>query len=188
MALTGHCFGTGPDQATPGIARHARATIASNPQWAAASMVVRHFGPSYQPWLGLVKIGADGRAIKNDEDYETVHHLVKDSEKVDLHRAVGFQAALDALDKNTFDLIISDCLFDGRDDAELLQLLARYGKKVPVVVITGAGDDTIATDILRSSACEYLFKEQLSKKILFNVINKTLKRAHPQAEPIPIPK
>ena len=125
---------------------------------------------------------------ENDEDYEIVHNIVKDSEKIDLYRAVGFQEALNALDKNTFDMIISDCQFDGRDDAELLQLLARYGKKVPVVVITGAADDTIATDVLRSSACEYLFKEQLNPKILFNVINKTLKNAHPQTKPIPIPK
>ncbi len=125
---------------------------------------------------------------ENDEDYETIHHIVKDSDKIDLYHAVGFQEALNALDNNSFDLIISDCQFDGRDDAELLQLLARYGKKVPVVVITGAGDDTIATDVLRSSACEYLFKEQLNKKILFNVINKALKNSYPLAEPIPIPK
>jgi two-component system, OmpR family, copper resistance phosphate regulon response regulator CusR len=67
-------------------------------------------------------------------------------------------AALAALEKDTFDLLILDWMLPGRDGMAVLQLVRSRGNQVPVLLLTARGslDDRVAG--LESGADDYLAK------------------------------
>jgi two-component system cell cycle sensor histidine kinase/response regulator CckA len=92
------------------------------------------------------------------------------------------ERCLDCVDQIVPDLIITDYLLPGMNGLDLLAELQRRHKDIPVVVVTGQGDENIAVNAMKLGAYDYIVKSgdffSLVPSIIKNVIlRKDLKRA-----------
>jgi signal transduction histidine kinase len=65
--------------------------------------------------------------------------------------------AIDRLYEQSFDLVISELTLP---DGDMLDLLKRYGRAVPFIIVTGGGDATSAVNMLKAGAYDYVVKER----------------------------
>jgi PAS domain S-box-containing protein len=67
--------------------------------------------------------------------------------------------ALIVLSQSPFDLVILDNQLPDMGGLELLHTLAREGIAVPVLMVTGKGDEALAANVLRAGALDYIIKD-----------------------------
>jgi two-component system response regulator FixJ len=76
------------------------------------------------------------------------------------------QAFLEALSPNARGCVISDVRMPGMDGVQLLRHLKQIGCILPVIVITGHADVTVAVQAMKAGAAEFIQKPFESEQIL----------------------
>lgn len=84
--------------------------------------------------------------------------------------------ALAALDRTTFTVLLTDHTLPGRTGLQLLQELRQAGHTVPVVLMTGSGDEALAVAALHNGAADYVVKEVGFERALPIIIERVLAR------------
>jgi CheY-like chemotaxis protein len=69
------------------------------------------------------------------------------------------QQCLELLTAGTFDLLLLDNHLPDMDGTAILLDVAARGISIPVVMVTGAGDEALVVRLLRLGACDYVPKE-----------------------------
>lgn len=114
------------------------------------------------------------------QDHDTgLHVLLVDDDQVDrmavrraLRGAVSIDevadadAAFAALSGGGYDCVLLDYLLPGADGLELMRRLRAVGNPVPVVVLTGRGDESLAVAMLKEGAADYLTKDGADRERL----------------------
>ncbi len=122
---------------------------------------------------------------------ETVKILVVDDDEVDrmaVRRALkvaGVQmellevgdcaGAIATLQQQSVDCIFLDYRLPDGDGLSLVQEVRSLGITVPVVVLTGQGDEKIAVQLMKAGACDYLSKANLSPETLYQTLRQTIR-------------
>lgn len=117
---------------------------------------------------------------------ETVKILVVDDDEVDrmaVRRALKSAGvameltevsdcanAIASLQQFTFDCIFLDYLLPDGDGLNLVQQIRALGITVPLVVLTGQGDEQIAVQVMKAGAVDYIPKTRLSPANLSQVL------------------
>src|SRR5262249_16936746 len=96
-------------------------------------------------------------------------------------------AALAQLEKQAFDMVITDVRMDGMNRPELLQQLKATLPEVPVMLITAHEDTRTGVAAMRAGAADYLMKP-LHREEVLSVVRKALglsqaRRAAPPPPP-----
>jgi two-component system cell cycle response regulator len=112
-----------------------------------------------------------------DEDFEVLNNLLKDNNQINLTRAKNIEDAMKVLEQGRFDLILLDYLLSDGNGFDFFQRMNKRGLEVPVVIITGQGNDLIASKIIQAGAYDYLPKAMTSAKSISRVIVSTLEKA-----------
>lgn len=97
------------------------------------------------------------------------------------------EAALEALEQQGFDAILSDVRMPGIDGLELLKRLARRTPSIPVVLLTAHGTVPLAVEAMKCGAADYLLKPFDRNEIVY-VMRKVLaagERAGGGSPPMP---
>ena len=85
--------------------------------------------------------------------------------------------ALDFIEKEDFDIIVSDIRMDKMDGIELIKKLKSYNKKTPVIFITAYPELNTAIEALRHGVIEYVIKpfdmRELEQKVFEALKNKS---------------
>ena len=89
-------------------------------------------------------------------------------------------SAIATLQQNMFDCVFLDYRLPDQDGLELIKHLQLIGLKVPLVVLTGQGDEQIAVEMMKAGASDYLSKSRVSPETLSYVFRNAI-RVH-QAE------
>jgi signal transduction histidine kinase len=122
---------------------------------------------------------------------EPLHILVVDDDQVDrmtvrrsLARA-GVPAKLEeacdgasmaaALENQTYDCIFLDYQLPGQDGLALLQQLRHQGIRIPIIMLTGQGDEQIAVELMKAGASDYLTKTNISPERLEQVLRTAIR-------------
>jgi signal transduction histidine kinase len=74
--------------------------------------------------------------------------------------------ALAAASERTFDCVLLDYRLPGADGISLLRDLRTRGVGVPVVALTGQGDEEVAVELMKSGAADYLNKNTMTAERL----------------------
>ncbi len=96
------------------------------------------------------------------EDDPDMALLIRKSLERDRHQVTACRTAADALivlGHSTFDLVVLDNFLPDMSGLDLLLTLAREGISVPVLIITGLGDEQLAASVLRAGALDYVVKD-----------------------------
>ncbi|MDO9111955.1 MAG: diguanylate cyclase [Desulfatirhabdiaceae bacterium] len=78
------------------------------------------------------------------------------------------------LKNDPVDLVLVDFFLPDGTGMDLIQKMDAEGIETPVIVITGKGDEMIASQVIQAGAYDYLPKDQLSEKNLGQAINNAL--------------
>jgi two-component system response regulator HydG len=88
-------------------------------------------------------------------------------------------AALEIVDRQTFDVVVCDVVMDGMSGLELLDRVKRTHPALPVIVISGAGGVSQAVDAVKRGAFEYLVKPCGAEELRRIVASALDGRKHP---------
>jgi len=97
------------------------------------------------------------------EDEDDIAYLMRKSLERAGHHVTVCRTAADAmivLSHSQFNLVILDQLLPDMEGLELLQNLVSEGINTPVLMVTGKGDEHLATQVLRAGALDYLVKDR----------------------------
>jgi CheY-like chemotaxis protein len=118
--------------------------------------------------------------IVDDDDYFRTFFssVLKDEFN---HRTVAVASGLDALEilrngKAFFDLIFLDYFMPQMTGLEVMKNLNTERISIPVVMLTGAGNESIAVEAMKLGAYDYLKKEEIDIPHLGTVIDATRER------------
>ncbi|HEY9658979.1 MAG TPA: response regulator, partial [Allocoleopsis sp.] len=122
---------------------------------------------------------------------ETPRVLVVDDDEVDrmaVHRAFnksGISAelveastcaeAIQILQTHPFDCVFLDYRLPDQDGLALVQDIRRMGNRVPLVVLTGQGDEQIAVEVMKAGATDYLSKSRVTPERLEQVLRNAIR-------------
>ncbi len=87
-------------------------------------------------------------------------HFAQFAPEVDIEIVGSGQLCLDRLGEASFDLLLLDYRLPDMDGLEVLKWLSQTGMPVPVVLVTGSGDEELVSKALRLGAVNYVAKGQ----------------------------
>ena len=103
----------------------------------------------------------------DDVDRMAVRRSLKASGiDADVTEAADAESALARLHESPFDCALCDFRMPGSDGLELLRRLRAEGISVPVIMLTGFGDEQTAVELMKAGASDYLPKNSLTPERL----------------------
>ncbi len=118
----------------------------------------------------------------SDDAFKIIKDILNDLNFNNLSRAVNIKEALTVLKQDKFDLILLDHFLDDGTGFDFLESIAKEGIEIPVIVVTGYGDEMLVSQMIQSGAYDYLPKSKLSTESLSRAINNTIEKARLKAE------
>ena len=106
--------------------------------------------------------------VDDDEvDRLAVRRLLKQTRfEATLEERDGREPALEVLSPGAFDCVLLDYNLPGADGIEILKEIRAKGQTVPVIALTGQGDEEIAVELMKAGAADYLNKNSLTAERL----------------------
>lgn len=115
---------------------------------------------------------AQSRKIAIVDDEPIIRSLLERLLKLAGYETTAYpdgEAALDACQKEAFDLIITDLRMPGINGFELMESLKSDKPALPVIILTAHGDVDTAIEALRRKACDFITKPFDTCNILTSV-------------------
>ncbi|OWY65111.1 histidine kinase [cyanobacterium TDX16] len=101
--------------------------------------------------------------------------LVTAGVKMDLSEANGCAEAIAQLQQQQFDCVLLDYRLPDGNGLSLVQQIRSLGFTVPLVVLTGQGDEQIAVQLMKAGAYDYLSKSKLSVEGLSQTLRNAIR-------------
>lgn len=109
--------------------------------------------------------------IVDDED--PFRLAVEMALKLDGYAAKSYSSpeiAIDALREESYDVMIVDFYMPGMNGIEFMMWLKEHGIDTPVIMLTAAGSESTAVEVMKAGAYEYFRKDQINTSHLASVI------------------
>lgn len=114
----------------------------------------------------------------DDDDliHAAVAHMFQE-ESVDFTFCSSAREALSELERQEFDILITDIMMEGMNGLELIEVTRAQAPDLPCIAITGNGNVQQAVEAIKLGAIDYLEKPP-NKELLTNRINQATKISH----------
>jgi two-component system cell cycle response regulator len=112
----------------------------------------------------------------SDADFEKIRDILKERKIINLFRATGIEEAIDLMARVDFDIIFMEHVLPDGDGLDFMRRNRKKDLEIPVVVITGQGNEMIASQVIQNGAYDYLPKDLVTRESLTRSIGKALKK------------
>ncbi len=112
----------------------------------------------------------------NKADHLQLNALTKEIGNIELIHAATQSEAFDLLQEKSIDMILLDYMLPDGTGLEFMELLKQRQLEIPVVIITGGGNEVLASQSIQAGAYDYLPKSQLGVASLARIINHTMEK------------
>lgn len=136
--------------------------------------------PSYDGSSSVVSFNREINILVVDDSedvFEGIKAFLGDQDLVNVFWAANMKEALTVLGQDQFDMIFIDHFLKDGTSIDFLGKAEKEGIETPVIVISGQGDEMIASQVIQLGAYEYLPKDRINLESISRVINNTLERA-----------
>ena len=103
-------------------------------------------------------------------------YLLLSSQGFEVTPASSMKEAQELLSETSFDIILSDLNLGDSDGMETIVNLKPFSDKIPLIVLTGMGDLNLAIKSFQEGAEDYLYKDEISPRLLIRSIRYSLER------------
>ena len=86
--------------------------------------------------------------------------LEREDDRFDARKATNAADGLEALQNGRFDCVVSDYGMPGTDGLEFLETIREEHGEVPFVLLTGEGDEAVASDAISAGVTDYIRKRR----------------------------
>jgi len=94
---------------------------------------------------------------------------------VDIHTVETVDDAIDFLGQTEYDLVFTDLYIESDSIVKQIPHLRSKLGETPIIVITGSGDESLAAEVIKRGATDYLVKNRDSLEKIPGIINKYTK-------------
>ena len=119
--------------------------------------------------------------IDDDEADRALYKTFLDSPDIEgsyiFYEAATGQEGLDLFEKNAPDCVLLDYNMPDMSGLDVLKRLAKTTSILPVVMLTGEGNEKIAADTIKGGAQDYMSKNTITPEALQRTISNTISRA-----------
>ncbi len=100
----------------------------------------------------------------SDEDFSVIQSVLESIEGIQLSRAKTLKDGLRLVNDISPDLILLDYLFPGGDGFDFIRALKVENNEIPLVILTGQGDEMVASRLIQEGADDYLTKARFDRE------------------------
>ncbi len=99
--------------------------------------------------------------IADDEDSfrKSLVYFLQSTNQYDVDSVESGDDALEALQQQTYDVLVLDYVMPGLSGLNVLQKMIELKIEIPVIMLTGAGSEYIATEAMKLGAYDYIRKD-----------------------------
>jgi two-component system cell cycle response regulator len=136
---------------------------------------VRHFGG--EPTILKLEKAIRVLSVEDSpEDFRKIKAAIANQKLIAIERACDCDDAIALLKKQPFDLIFLDYALPTGTALDFMRLMEENRLEIPVVVITGKGDEMVASRVIQAGAYDYLPKARVSRKSLTRIVHNALEK------------
>lgn len=99
-------------------------------------------------------------------DLRLARRLLEKSAQWTVQTARDGETALQQLQQQEFDVVVTDLVMPGMDGLQLLEEIQSHHHRLPVVIMTSQGSEEIAVQALQKGAASYVSKRNLKRDLL----------------------
>lgn len=119
---------------------------------------------------------------RSETDYEAIRGMLAIYPRIRLLRAGTIAEGLTKAADAEADLILSEYHYPDGTAIDFIRRLRSQNLAIPLMVVTGQGDEVIASRTIQSGAYDYIPKHRLTESQLIDAIWKTLEKARIQKD------
>jgi signal transduction histidine kinase len=101
--------------------------------------------------------------------------LTKAGVQMEMSEVEDGRSAISALTNHEYDCVFLDYCLPDQDGLTLIHKLRASEIKVPLVVLTGQGDEQIAVELMKAGATDYLAKSRISSDALAQILRNAIR-------------
>ncbi|MFC3228483.1 diguanylate cyclase domain-containing protein [Marinibaculum pumilum] len=119
------------------------------------------------------------------DDREAIRRNLRRTTELDVSEVVEAESAeqgLECLKADSFDCVLLDFSMPGASGLDLIQELHMRHPDLPMVMITGSGNERVAVDALKGGAADYVSKSEISTALLAKTIGEALDAKRQETE------
>jgi two-component system cell cycle response regulator len=118
----------------------------------------------------------------SDLDFKKIKKTIGDHGQIRLEHAEDIDIGIELLREKSFELVFVDYALPSGNALDFMAMMAELQIEIPVVVITGKGDEMIASQVIQYGAYDYLPKSRISRNSLFRIIQNALDKFRMKTE------
>ena len=103
-------------------------------------------------------------------------HALRDSNPMTMLQAERGEEALQILETTPVDCILLDYQMPGGNGLEWMKKIAKTHPHVPVIMVTGVGNEEVAVEAMKAGAMDYLVKGSVNRETLERAIINALQK------------
>lgn len=114
----------------------------------------------------------------SEDDYFITNMLLSEikEKKFNLQWADSYEAALEKMRPNRYDVYLIDYQLGGRNGLELVKKILADGCTTPIIFLTGQGNESVAVEAMKLGAQDYLVKGTFTTEALNRAIDNAMEK------------
>lgn len=122
--------------------------------------------------------------VDDDPDFVELTAEFLEAEGFVVHTETDVEAAIDRLEGEAIDCVVSDYEMPGLDGIAFLETVREHHREIPFILFTGKGSEEVASEAISAGVTDYLQKEPGSSQftVLANLIENVVAKRRAEAE------